>query len=327
LKSIKIISEKLRARSFAFIYLASTPVIYLLLVDFDSFQMGWNQGRGGFIIAMIFLVLEFMQSRRSLNQNLSRRRILISLVFLALLITYFTLEVFYELQDALWSVGTEMNIPLLYSWVWISDYLGLAIYLTLSMIVILGPSALRYLTSGVLYLTATAIILGLDAFFPYSTLGPLQSFVPILLEVDSFLLGLLGVESLISGNILTLEGKEGPFSIAVFWPSAGVHSIIIYSIVMLSFLIKIDMSWHRRALYFTIGAVGTVGVNIIRVFLLSSYLVFITSDPEAFEQFHAVAGEILFLPWLAIYLTLIRIREAKSGIEGISMQGQVLEKV
>jgi thaumarchaeosortase len=37
----------------------------------------------------------------------------------------------------------------------------------------------------------------------------------------------------------------------------------------------------------------------------------VTTDPEAWEEFHSVAGEIMFLPWLFIFLLLVTFIETK----------------
>ena len=41
----------------------------------------------------------------------------------------------------------------------------------------------RIAPAGPIFLTGTAIILSLDAFFPYDTLGPLQYIVPYFVQV------------------------------------------------------------------------------------------------------------------------------------------------
>ena len=101
-------------------------------------------------------------------------------------------------------------------------------------------------------------------------------------------------------NLMFLNGDFGPFALQVFWPSAGVHSIIIYSLVMMAFLIKMRIPRNRKIIYFILGILGTIFVNMIRIFSLSVYALKVTTDPEAWEEFHSVAGEIMFLPFLAL---------------------------
>ena len=49
----------------------------------------------------------------------------------------------------------------------------------------------------------------------------------------------------------------------------------------------------------------------IRIFSLSVYALKVTTDPEDWEEFHSVAGEIMFLPWLFIFLLVVTAVETK----------------
>ena len=111
--------------------------------------------------------------------------------------------------------------------------------------------------------------------------------------------------------LLFLKGEHGPFALQVFWPSAGVHSVIIYSLVMMAFLLKMNIPRNRKAGYFVIGILGTVGVNMIRIFSLSVFALKVSTNANEFEEFHSVAGEIMFLPWLFIFLLLVTAIETR----------------
>jgi thaumarchaeosortase len=108
-----------------------------------------------------------------------------------------------------------------------------------------------------------------------------------------------------------LKGDHGPFALQVFWPSAGVHSIIIYSLVMMAFLFKMNIPPKRKAVYFVLGIIGTISVNMIRIFSLSLFALKISTNVAAFEEFHSVAGEIMFLPWLFVFLLIVTYVETK----------------
>ena len=156
------------------------------------------------------------------------------------------------------------------------------------------------------------MILSLDAFFPYDTLGPLQYVVPYLIKTNAWIINALdlGIASA-RDNIMFLKGDHGPFALQVFWPSAGVHSVIIYSLVMMAFLFKMNIPTKRKAIYFVLGIIGTIGVNMIRIFSLSLFALKISTNVAEFEEFHSVAGEIMFLPWLFIFLLVVTYVETK----------------
>ena len=112
-------------------------------------------------------------------------------------------------------------------------------------------------------------------------------------------------------NLMFLQGEHGPFALQVFWPSAGVHSVIIYSLVMMAFLLKMNIQRKRKALYIGIGIVGTMIINLIRIFSLSLFALKVSTNPVEFEEYHSVAGEIMFLPWLFIFLLVVTFIESR----------------
>jgi thaumarchaeosortase len=184
-----------------------------------------------------------------------------------------------------------------------------------------GKKWYKIAPAGAIYLIGSAVILSLDAFFPYDSLGPLQFIVPVYLQIDQALINLInshivnlgpGIPAIAHGNLLVLNGLHGPFALQVFWPSAGVHSMIIYTLVMFAFLLKMNnVPLQRKIIYFAIGTVGTATVNVIRIISLSLFALMITSNVSEWEGFHSVAGEIMFLPWLGIYLASIIFIENK----------------
>ncbi|MFB5604389.1 MAG: thaumarchaeosortase, partial [Candidatus Nitrosomaritimum aestuariumsis] len=67
----------------------------------------------------------------------------------------------------------------------------------------------------------------------------------------------------------------------------------------------------RKSIYFVIGIVGTIVVNMIRIFSLSWYALKVTTNAEKWEEFHSVAGEIMFLPWLFVFLLIVILIETR----------------
>ena len=45
-------------------------------------------------------------------------------------------------------------------------------------------------------------------------------------------------------------------------------------------------------------------LTFFRIFLLSTYVVFVSSEVARFEEFHATIGEIIFLPWVVGYILI-----------------------
>ncbi|MDI1495254.1 MAG: putative membrane protein [Cenarchaeum symbiont of Oopsacas minuta] len=285
----------------------SLPIVFALVVYSDTFSLSWNQGRGGFLFALAFIVAELV----GLHIGVKKSRI-IAAVPLALLVIAYMVLLENGLREQIESIADYFGIQLLLSWVWMWDFIIMAIFTTTVLIIFFGTKWIRIAPAGPIFLCGSAIILSLDAFFPYDSLGPLQYFVPYLVELNVWLVDLfdLGVANA-SGNMMFLKGDHGPFALQVFWPSAGVHSIIIYSLVMMAFLLKMRIVPRRKLAWFALGIFGTILVNVIRIFSLSWYALKVTTDVTLWEEFHSIAGEIMFLPWLFTFLMIVAAVESK----------------
>jgi len=49
----------------------------------------------------------------------------------------------------------------------------------------------------------------------------------------------------------------------------------------------------------------------IRIFSLSIFALKVSTNVVEFEEFHSVAGEIMFLPWLFIFLLIVTYVETR----------------
>lgn len=284
-----------------------SPVLFALIVYPDTFSLSWNQGRGGFLFAMAFIVAELI----GIKLQVSKKRVLATIPLAGAAIAYIVMRE-HGLKDYLVKVAPQFNVHLVDSWTWMWDFIIMAIFLIAVVSILFGKKWIRISPAGPIFLSGSAAILSLDAFFPYDTLGPLQYVVPYLVKANVWIINQLHLGTAIAKeNLMLLRGDHGPMALQVFWPSAGVHSIIIYSLVMMAFLLKMNIERKRKAAYFIIGIIGTIGVNMIRIFSLSIFVLKVSTDPSKFEEFHGVAGEIMFLPWIFIFLLIVTSIETK----------------
>lgn len=315
-----------------------SPILYTLVVYPDTFILSWNEGRGGFLFAMAFIGAELV----GLKYSLAKKRLLMVAVMAALTISYF-IALPYGLSDYIRNGKDAYNVSLVDSWMWMWDFIVMAIFVASSLLMLFGKKWYKIASAGMIYLAGSALILALDAFFPFDSLGPLQIIVPIYLQIDQAVINFIDTSvinvgpqtpnnsaepALARGNLLVMNGLHGPFALQVFWPSAGVHSMIIYTLVMLALLIKMDMPLPRKLIYFAAGTLGTVATNLVRIVSLSLYALVVTTDVQEWEAFHSIAGEIMFLPWLGIYLGVIiyienkRIRRLQAEAGGAAASNQ-----
>ena len=292
---------------YAAIGIISSPILFALIVFPDSFSLSWNQGRGGFLFALAFIIAETV----GLKITISKSKVL-AIIPLAILTIVYLVSLEYGLRDLIENSSEQYNVQLIFSWTWMWDFIVMAIFVIAALSICFGKRWIRIAPAGPIFLGGSAIILSLDAFFPYDTLGPLQYVVPYLVQANVWLIGVfdLGVATA-RDNIMFLRGDHGSMVLQVFWPSAGVHSVIIYSLVMGAFLLKMNIARKRKSIYFVIGIIGTIIVNMIRIFSLSWYALKVTTNAEQWEEFHSVAGEIMFLPWLFVFLLIVILIESR----------------
>lgn len=285
----------------------SSPILFALVVFPDSFSLSWNQGRGGFLFALAFVVAELV----GLKLNIPTKRLLAVVPLAAITIAYL-IGLEYGLREYIEGGAEIYDVQLIFSWTWMWDFIVMTAFVIATLFIFFGTKWIRISPAGPIFLGGSAVILSLDAFFPYDTLGPLQYVVPYLVQTNAWVITTfdLGIATA-RDNLLFLKGDHGPFVLQVFWPSAGVHSVIIYSLVMMAFLLKMNIQKNRKIVYFAIGILGTIGVNMIRIFSLSLFALKVSTNAVEFEEFHSVAGEIMFLPWLFIFLLIVTAIETK----------------
>ena len=287
--------------------LIASPILFVLAVYPDSFSMSWNQGRGGFLFGLAFIVAEII----GIKFIVSRTRLIFGIPLAVVTIIYFVLLDF-GLHDYIINAAPAFNVQLIYSWEWFWDFLVITIFAISASILMFGKKWIRIVIAGPVFLGGSAIILSLDAFFPYDTLGPLQYFVPHLVQTNVWIINAFDLGTATArDNLMFLQGDHGPFALQVFWPSAGVHSVVIYSLVMMAFLLKMNIKQNRKFMYFGLGILGTIIINMIRIFSLSVFALKVSTNPVEFEEYHSVAGEIMFLPWLFGFLLVVTIIETK----------------
>jgi thaumarchaeosortase len=289
------------------IFIISSPILFAMIAFPDSIAWSWNEGRGGYFFALIFIVAELI----GLKIVISKKKLLVVLP-LALATIAYLVSLEYGLREYIIESAEFFDVQLIYSWTWMWDFVVMAIFIVAALSIFFGKRWIRIAPAGPIFLIGTAIILSLDAFFPYDTLGPLQYIVPYFVQANVWIITTLDLGTAVArDNVMFLRGDHGSMALQVFWPSAGVHSIIIFSLVIGAFMLKLNIHRNRKAIYFILGIIGTIGVNLIRIFSLSWYALKVTTDPVAWEEYHKIAGEIMFLPWLFAFIFVVIIIESR----------------
>ena len=288
-------------------FIIASPILFAMIAYPDSISWSWNEGRGGYLFALIFVIAELV----GLKIIISKKRLL-SVIPLAVLTIAYLASLEFGLREYIIESAKSFDVQLIDSWTWMWDFIVMAIFIVVALTIFFGKRWIRIAPAAPIFLTGTAIILSLDAFFPYDTLGPLQYIVPYFVQANVWLVTALDLGTAVArDNVMFLRGDHGSMALQVFWPSAGVHSIIIFSLVIGAFMLKLNIPRNRKAVYFVIGIIGTIIVNLIRIFSLSWYALKVTTDPVAWEEYHKIAGEIMFLPWLFAFILVVILIESR----------------
>lgn len=224
------------------------PILFTLVAYPDSFGLAWNEGRGGFLFAMAFIAAELVGVKFSIGKN----RFYIVVLLAIATIGYF-IALSFGLRDSIREAGQSLDVALIDSWIWMWDSIVMSVFAFSSLVILFRNKWYKIAPAGAIFLAGTAAFLATDAFFPYDTLGPLQFIVPIYLQIDQGVINFIdktitnvGPENpdnpvnpaIAKDNLLILNGLHGPFALKVYWPSAGVDSMILFTLVMLAFMLK-----------------------------------------------------------------------------------------
>jgi len=308
--STALASAKRRAVGAPYIVYFAVLVIAAFLADPMSFARTWNEGRSAMLAIVPLVFLE--AGSGSLAPLKSARNALLGWLTVAAAAIYYFAYAQPSIFDAVVSIGKSLSISpiiLQFSWVWGIDYAVTSIFLVSLLLLDRGSKTITPL----IYTVGMASFLFIDVLLPMNTLGPFGYVVPPVLRVVAGTLDIFAPGAAASqGNILMLQDHAGDtLDLQVFWPSAGLDGIVIGLLVVLAICVKVGTGWGRGALYLVLGVVGSFLVNVLRLALLAAYAMSNITNPRAFEAFHSVIGELIFIPWIVAFVVLIIRRESR----------------
>jgi len=111
------------------ILLISSPTLFALAAYPDTISMSWNEGRGGFLFAVVFIVAELV----GIKLEISRKKLL-AIIPLAILVIIYLVALDYGLQDYIQQVGESYEVPLIYSWIWLWDYVVMTVFVVATLL-------------------------------------------------------------------------------------------------------------------------------------------------------------------------------------------------
>jgi thaumarchaeosortase len=296
----------------ALLALSAIPVLFLLVLAPDTFGLSWagfgKLGRGGLLFVLFFLWFELLDFRKVAKPHVTRTRKAAIAILFALALTYFGgLGLAGQFTDFIYSIGRNLGASgdVSNSFLMATDYLVLTLYIAGLAAAFFSARAVLGIFTAIVFSAGMLIMYLLDAFFPYGSLGPLQFWADFIVAGVGFLSSGFGLPIYGFNNVLTILGKHGTYQLIVFWPSVGVHSMLIYSLVMVLLAARLAAPASRKIMYAIAGVGGTVFLNVTRIFLIAYYGYEYAVSGADLDAFHNSIGEFLFPIWIVVFLLIV----------------------
>jgi len=312
-----------------FLVLSAVPILLVFALAPQTFGLSWagfgKLGRGGLLFVLFFLGFELMDFRKTANPRINRTRKIAIAILVVLALFYFgAVAAVGQFTDSIYGIGRGLGVSedVTNSWLMAMDYLVLTLYVMGLAGAFFGARAIRGIFAAIVFSAGMLTMYLLDAFFPYGSLGPLQFWANFVVAGVAVLSKGFGLPIYGFGNMLTILGKHGTYRLFVFWPSVGVHSMLIYSLVMILLATKLAAPAKRKIAYAFTGVAGTILLNVMRIFLISYYgYVYATSGADL-DAFHNSIGEFLFPLWIVAFIAIVLNIESRlsAGPKRVALQ-------
>ncbi len=297
--------------------LVIVPVVFFYFISPTLFEREWV-GYATFAYASFFVVVTFLIFRNITKpaKEINYRGAILSMatIFLYQLIVYGI-----GFSGAIKKAGTSLGIHdwwLKYNWPVSIDLVVFAIYLTGLTVSFFGFKSLRKLFAPIFYLFLSASSILLDAFYPAASFTTFQILVPYIVISVGHLLPLFGV----TAQSFSLQDPRGQIrsfmvvneprflALEINWPCAGIFSILIYLALIYGLLQIWDTTKKRKTLYFSVGLIGTVLANILRIVALILLYSYFNADLLIFHQY---IGALFFVAWITAFVFAVYLAEKR----------------
>ena len=281
-----------------------------------SFEMTWK-GRTFYLfflwIASLELILFWEKLQPKVSKLYSARTVAFILALLLPTI-YIVASNYYAFPSkaiADWAYQNRIDQP---EWIPLDvEYLVLSVFFTFIIWLEYGGKGLKNLLISPIFLAAIGTIYSIDNAYRYGSFTPFQILVPTTAMLAEKVLNLMGYKTmLILGESMPELRVKNPGETYwqaranIAWPCSGVESLIIYTLIILLFLRITVPSWKQKIIYFTIGAIITYFINILRIvtiFMIAANTGGVGS-PEA-QSFHNYYGQLYSIVWIVSYPLII----------------------
>jgi exosortase/archaeosortase family protein len=287
------------------------PLALLYYLNAPSFDKTFN-GRAYYLFFVWLIVLEFALDWDKYGSKTSNIPVKSTVAF-GLALTLPTCYVIVSNFFGFNAVIIELFRPYGIISPWL-DFMPLAMEFLVFTVLFAAIILFAYRLKGLVDFSLPIALLGavgavstINLLFPYGGFTPFQILVPVTATLSANVLNLMGYQTnllLIPGNpmpTLSVENSTGSWAAPIAWPCAGIESLLIYTIVILLFLKKANIPWIHKIIYFTIGAIVTYFINILRI--VTIFIIGLNNgDVWTFHDYYA---QLYSTTWIVSYPLII----------------------
>ena len=287
------------------------PILWLYLLDAGSFELMWK-GRTFQLFFVWFIALELILGWESLQPNrITKQFSAKTLAFIAALLLptmYVVFANYLGLNTAIAEASRQSGVTWWDSMALSTEYLVFTALFCAMIYMQFGKKGLKNFSVPAVFLGIVGALYTIDNIFPYGQFTPFQLLVPTTANLAASVLNLMGYQTSLTtaGAMprLTATDPVNPMRTATFdiaWPCAGIESLLIFTVVALLFLKRMQIGWKAKIGYFAVGAAVTYSINIFRIATIFT----IGMNGEDVQMFHFYYGPLYSIAWIVSYPLLI----------------------
>ncbi|MCW4010780.1 MAG: archaeosortase/exosortase family protein [Candidatus Bathyarchaeota archaeon] len=310
----------------------AVPFLWLYLLEPATFEAMWK-GRTFqlFFIWLIGLelILDWEKLRESRLRKLVSARTVAVAVAMVLPTVYVVASYYWGLNEAItnWAIhshltqglAAEVALPWEQSMPLSIEYLAFAAMFSVMVWLLYGFKGMKVFSVPAFFIFMVGAIYTIDNVFPYGQFAPFQIFVPTTTALAAAILNLMGYSTSISyiqnseqGTMPQLTAMQGSASatFSIAWPCAGIESFLIFTVVILLFLKRMNSSWKAKIGYFVFGAAVTYLINAFRIVnIFTTGIVYGVRSPQV-NEIHLYYGPLYAVIWIVAYPLLILVSQS-----------------
>jgi exosortase/archaeosortase family protein len=288
----------------------------LYLLDPASFELTWK-GRTYQLFFAWLILLETILNWDALQPKLRLKSMRFAALAMVLTLPtiYVILTNYYGFNGTITNLFAGYNReerPVLFNLMFLSfEYLAFAVIFA-SIVTLeygiqnLGKYAISAFFSGLI-----GAIYVIDNLYPNGYFTPFQIIVPTTTMLAASVLGAMGYTTTMGymatpkyGAMTYLSVRSptgGSAGYGVAWPCSGVESLLIYTVTILLFLKNSSFPWLTRTVLFTVGAIVTYFINILRI--VTIFVIAVQGGDIL--PFHNYYGQLYSIVWIISYPLMI----------------------